>query len=673
MTGLTNPRSPVRQGGEEVTGRPIAVRVVGDAATIDTFVTPGTELAVFVADWAQRCSSTPTAELLVVCVDTGQVVDLADTVSTIDGIAGLATGFELLTAAQLAARHPAAEPVLTAPAAAATVPAAAHPPLRALRTAADLDGCPVNPSARRRLPAPGIRAGDFGGIPAGVDEDRPWTQAFTGVTAARRGSSRPSMRGWRRRGGGHQNWVRPAPEFQGTTVQVCGLWPFAVHGSLPAVGVPSGSHERTGQPVCVDPLSWFEGGITTSPSAAVLGKSSLVKRWIIGWVDQGVIPIVASDVKPDYPPLIRAVGGAVVEAGGGQGAINVLDISVSLDAAERLEADVADRELGRHLAGRLRTAAVDARNTVLAGLVAINRGTANPQDAGIRDWEKALIDRATAILDDRLPPGQAVLDDLVALIETGTDELHAQVAEATDPEPYTTFVKPFVRSLKALTAGSLGSTFAGRTTIALDVTRPLTIDISAIGKSNTTVKAAVMLACWAKVMLDVETLHMLADGGLGPRRRIAIIFEELWNVLGAAGGMVDRLDELSRLNRTMGTAQVLLFHSLVDFHKLRTAEERASANGLVERCGVLCIFGVPKKELGAINDVVELTEGERARLTSWKAEATVDPETGRAQRPPGMGHYLLKTSARAGIPVRIDLMDEELALYNTNERWSMVR
>jgi hypothetical protein len=513
------------------------------------------------------------------------------------------------------------------------------------------------------------------------DEDRPWTQGFAvGRPAKPRhpGARRAAHRGWMRPGGGYTNYVQPAGEWQGTTVQVCGLWPFGVYPSYPAVGIPSGVHERTGEPVCADPLSWFEGGIITSPSAAIfglngLGKSSLSDRWVIGWCDQGVIPINSSDVKGEHTLIFKAMGGTTAVLGDGHVSLNVLDISFSLAAAKRLEAETADPAEGARLAKRIISAAVDARNTVLYGLVSINRGTGNAQSTGIADWEKALIDQATLILDGRFAPGEAVLEDLVAVIEEGTDELRAQVAESADPAEYALLVKPFVRSLKALTAGSLGATFSGRSTVALDVTRPLSIDISSIGKSNTTLKAAVMLACWAKVILDVETLHVLADGGLERRRKFAILFEELWNVIGAAGGMVYRLDELSRLNRTMGTAIVYLFHSLVDFGKLGTDEERAAANGLVERCGMLCIFGVPSKELHAISQVVELTDGERKRLTSWKAEAPVDPETGRAGLPAGLGRYIVKTSSRAGIPVslRERLTSAEMRLHNTNQRWEM--
>ena len=304
-------------------------------------------------------------------------------------------------------------------------------------------------------------------------EDRPWTQGFAvgqPPKARHHDARRAAHRGWMRPGGGYTNYVQTAGEWQGTTVQVCGLWPFGVYPSYPAIGIPSGVHERTGEPICGDPLSWFEGGNLTSPSAAIfglngLGKSSLSDRWVIGWCDEGVIPINASDVKGEHSLIFKAMEGETAVLGDGNKSFNVLDISFSLAAAKRLEEETADPAEGRRLAKRIISAAIDARNTVLYGLVSINRGTGNVQTTGILDWEKALIDQATLVLDERFEPGEA--EDLVAVIEEGTDELRAQVAESTDPAEYTVFVKPCVRSLKALTAGSLGATFGGRTTVKL--------------------------------------------------------------------------------------------------------------------------------------------------------------------------------------------------------------
>lgn len=500
-------------------------------------------------------------------------------------------------------------------------------------------------------------------------EDRPWTQAFACADRPlMRNRRKVSSRGWLRRGGGATGWVHPPPEYQGTTVQVCGLWPFAVVPGNPTVGCPSGYHERTGEPVCVDPISWFEAGVISSPSAMIfglngLGKSSLEKRWITGWAYQGVIPIVCSDVKGEYPALMRALGGSVVSVGQGEGSINVLDITAALAAADRLRREVTDEALAARLAMKTRTQAADTRNTVLCGLIAISRGSP------IRDWERGLLAIALDVLDETILPGPPVMADLVALVEEGTDELRDQVAAKADPAEYTAFVKDLVRSLKALSAGSLGKTFAGRDTIPVDIARPLTIDISGIGKQDETLRAAVMLACWAKVMLDVEVRHTLADGGLEPRQRFALVLEEMWHVLTAASGMVMRLNELTRLNRTVGTGQVFTIHSLADLELLPTEADRRMAQGFAERSGILCIFGVPKKELGPIREVVRLSDFEAGRLVGWGGEASVDPNSGRAGEPPGRGRYLLKAGSRPGVAVRFERLDDEARLHNTSERW----
>ena len=47
-------------------------------------------------------------------------------------------------------------------------------------------------------------------------------------------------RGWPGRGGGESTYVQAAAEWRGTTVQVCGLWPFAAGTGSPMVGVPIG-------------------------------------------------------------------------------------------------------------------------------------------------------------------------------------------------------------------------------------------------------------------------------------------------------------------------------------------------------------------------------------------------------------------------------------------------
>ena len=73
-------------------------------------------------------------------------------------------------------------------------------------------------------------------------------------------------RRYRRRGGGSCPYagraahVTAAPEYQATTAQVCGLYPFVAGSGTPAVGTPVGRHQLWGEVVCLDPLAWLRAG-----------------------------------------------------------------------------------------------------------------------------------------------------------------------------------------------------------------------------------------------------------------------------------------------------------------------------------------------------------------------------------------------------------------------------
>ena len=67
-----------------------------------------------------------------------------------------------------------------------------------------------------------------------------------------------------------------------------------------------------------------------------------------------------------------------------------------------------------------------------------------------------------------------------------------------------------------------------------------------------TLTAAAMLAAWSDGLGCVAAAHALADAGLAPPRWYFAILDELWRPLRAAGGLVDRIDAITRLNRTWG-------------------------------------------------------------------------------------------------------------------------
>ena len=85
--------------------------------------------------------------------------------------------------------------------------------------------------------------------------------AKTGVEA-RSGMGVPGARGWsgprrRRLGAG-----AGADEWRGTTVQVCGLWPFSTGTGTPMVGVPLGPQLDLGRDVVRGPDQLVSGRAT---------------------------------------------------------------------------------------------------------------------------------------------------------------------------------------------------------------------------------------------------------------------------------------------------------------------------------------------------------------------------------------------------------------------------
>ena len=257
-------------------------------------------------------------------------------------------------------------------------------------------------------------------------------------------------RGWTERGGGVSSYVEAAPEWRGTTVQVCGLWPFIAGSGTPMVGVPIGRHLFTHATVCSDPVSWFaRAKLISNPGVVVLGltgrgKSSLVRRMATGLAAFGVLPVVFGDTKPDYVDLIRALGGSVVRLGRGEGKLNVLDPGSATAAAAKLPGRAKEKLLA-DAAGR--------RLNVVSGLIELNRGRP------VGDVESLVLDTAMRALDQTTPPGQATLWHLVRLLDEGSPELEDVTLSRGDKAAYRAAVNPLLGSVMALTRGALGETF----------------------------------------------------------------------------------------------------------------------------------------------------------------------------------------------------------------------
>jgi hypothetical protein len=475
---------------------------------------------------------------------------------------------------------------------------------------------------------------------------------------------RPSMRGWLGRGRGESSYVQAADEWRGTTVQVCGLWPYSIGTGTPMVGVPLGRHIHTGATLCCDPISWFQRAkLISNPSAFVLGKpglgkSTIVRRMATGLCGYGVMPLVLGDLKPDYVDLIEALGGQVITLGRGRGHLNVLDPGEATEAAARLRSHGYEREASQVLAD-----AHGRRQTMVSALLTIMR-SAPPSDR-----EETIIDRALKVLDVK-HEGIPVLGDLLRVIQEGPEEVRAVALDRGSDQRYKDITENLEASLIGLTGGGrLGETFSQHTNNPMRRDAPVVYDVSSIDDSEMDLQAATLLACWSAGFGTVNVANALADAGLEPRRHYFVILDELWRALRAGRGMVDRVDALTRLNRQRGVGMAMISHTMSDLLALPTEEDRMKAKGFVERSGMVICGGLPSAEMPQLTSAVPFSYAEQELLIGWQDPPAWDPATGRETEPPGRGKFLIKVGGRPGIPVSVQLTSIERTIHDTNRLW----
>ena len=460
------------------------------------------------------------------------------------------------------------------------------------------------------------------------------------------------------RGAGRTPFVPVPLEWQGTTRQIAGLYPWSVPGRLPAIGVPTGRHQLGGGVVCFDPASWFLAGLIANPSVLVLskpglGKSTLVDHWAIGMAAMGYRILVPGDTKPDHVEMVRVLGGTVrtvQRSGGTSSTLNPCDPGGMAAAAHRIGGTAGEGLL--HEAVGRGTAAVHT-------LVQLAR-----DGEPVRDHERAALATALRLLHGRR--AVPALPDLVTLLAERPEPVRSVVLARGDDADYDALLDPLHRSLLALLSGPYGTVFAGHVDRSDVDTPALVVDTSAIRAGDPGYLAAVLVGAWSEAYGRVETAQALAAAGLAPRRRHVIVLDELWRVLRAGGGagMADRVNELTRLNRADGVCQIMVTHGLRD---LATGRDQ-QVEGIEHRAGALVIGGIPRQEVEALAGVVHLTETEAAELVSWSSTSDLDPRT----RPPGSGKFLIKHSpTEPGIPVDVLLTPTELAWggQNSNLAW----
>lgn len=455
--------------------------------------------------------------------------------------------------------------------------------------------------------------------------------------------------GWRGPGAGRTGHVEAGALFQATTVQACGLYPFVQGSGAPREGIPVGRHMLTGETVCLELLTWMRHGLITNTGALLLGqpgvgKSAIVKRLATGSTAIGIPFFNPGDVKGEYTGLTEHLDGQVVRVGRGLHKVNPLARGPLERAARSTSGTARDQLIDEGNARRL------ACLTALASVVRGNKPITEGENVVLEEAVRLLIDRTVA--DPTIP-------DVLRLINEAPEELRSAVY-ARDEAGYREETKQIAWTLTRLCgrSGELSGIFDGQSTTDLDFTGPVNVDISAIAGKSDAVVAAAMICSWTWGFGQLD-----AQAALGLSTNRLIIMDEMWRCLRAAPGLVEKADSLTRLNRAMGVATIMITHTLADLESLATEQDRTKARGFIDRCAVTIMGGLPRRELEKVSEVNSLTSAEVDLVSGWSSPPSWTPGI----RHPGRGKYLIKTGERFGIPISLAFIGSETALYDTDQ------
>lgn len=435
--------------------------------------------------------------------------------------------------------------------------------------------------------------------------------------------------------------------WRSSTEQAAGLWPFSVSNSLPNIGVIVGKEMNSSGTVCMDPINWFRvARLISNPSLFILGtpglgKSTLVSRIILGLKYQGIIPMILGDLKPDYTNIIKAIGGKVIHLGSEKYTTNILNVKIPDNLTSKVHnkifSELSDRTY----------------NTV-AAIIEIIRAER------LKDYENSILRLS---LKELINKERADLNTLTHLLRYPTKRLLDNL-DITKTE-FNKDVRLLIKSINSVNQ-TIPELFDINAETGIDNNfSAFSIDISRINVADSIKTACSMIAAWHIGTAQILINQVLTDENLAKQNWYLAVFDELWRPLRSSTSIIDRLDSLTRLNRNIGVGQIMITHSLADMEAVDRAEDKAKARGFVERAGILCTFGLPFKELNALQEIYTFNDKEVKLVTSWSSS-----ESWRIRNmSPGRGKFLIKTGSRIGIPCQMILTDIEEKLHNTESKW----
>ncbi|WP_420367142.1 ATP-binding protein [Curtobacterium sp. L1-20] len=483
-------------------------------------------------------------------------------------------------------------------------------------------------------------------------------------------------------GGGWEQIPQP-PRWFGTSVQVCGYYPFGVGTGRPTNGAPLGRDMNTGSAVCTDHDALFRAGVISSPSAFVfglngLGKSSTAQTLIGGQVGRGLTPGIWDPIKGEHLQWAEELGTTVLSTGPrARHQLNLLSPGPLGYAAARIGGAV-----GQELQQLARAKSIDLVRTC----VKLARSDDEQGPTISTGEDTALTALVDTILEREPNPSTA---DLIRVFDHPSERMLAVTRQRDAASFHARFTR-LGETLQWLMIGEMGQMLTGNNPVEFTPGNRggFCFDTSSIGRGNTKLLSAAMLSTWSIGMDAIDAHWELAQHELRLQAEAAqqgeayepqvtwggytTLMDEFWYPLRACEGMVDLIDRLSRTNRSVGTAELKITHSPKDLLSLRNEEDRQKAKGFIERSGLLLLMGLSHDDLLELSKVRSMTTQEINEVISFsKAPDWTGSrrKNGPPPAPPGAGKVMLKINERVGIPVKMLRTQTQMSLHNTNTRF----
>lgn len=494
---------------------------------------------------------------------------------------------------------------------------------------------------------------------------------------ARTSVLRRTSRGFAGKFGGRWGEVPQPPEWFTTSVQVCGIYPFGAGTSRPTDGAPLGRDMMVGTAVCTDHEALYRSGVISSPSMMLfgingVGKSSTAQTILYGQNARGIALGLFDPMKGEHTAMMRALGGSVWEIGPGAGKdkINLMSSGPLGDAA---------RKIGGQVGKELNQLARDKSVQLVQLICRISRSIQ------LDDIEDAVLE---AMVDSvRESVEKPYTRHLIEVFDAPSERMLTVSGQRSVQAFHERFFR-LGETLRSMMSGQMGQLLGGEESVEFDTGNPagFCFDTSAISPTNTSLLSAAMLSTWSLGMDGIDAHWELAQyekhkseeaAALGERYTPKVVWggystlmDEFWYPIRACKGIVDRVDTLSRTNRSKGTAEMKVTHSPKDLLSLPDADDREKARGLTERAGLLGLMALTREDLYELSKVKKLTEKEINLVAGFNAARSWGKgRKGSAGAPPGAGKILLKVEERVGIPVQMVQTRAQHNLHQADTRY----